>query len=74
MLSFVLVSLVEGSLLVCTCLVSGCHKLWTLARFLDGEDDTTPDFRGFSVSHEKNCELWIKNASTYKFYYLFCLY
>jgi hypothetical protein len=43
----------EGSLLVCTCLVSGWHKLWAFTRFLDNEDDTTLNFRGFSISHEK---------------------
>jgi hypothetical protein len=54
----VFLPLAEGSLLVCTCLVSGWHKLWVFMHFLDDEDDTTPDFRGFSISHEKqivNC-------------------
>jgi hypothetical protein len=57
-LSAVFLPLVEGSLLVCTCLVSGWQKLWAFMHFLDDEDDTIPDFRGFSVSHEKqivNC-------------------
>jgi hypothetical protein len=39
------------------CLVSGWHKLWAFTHFLD-DDDITPDFRGFSISHEKqivNC-------------------
>jgi hypothetical protein len=56
--SFVLVSLVLGSFLVCTRLVSGWHKLWAFTRFLDDEDDITPDFKGFSITHEKqivNC-------------------
>jgi hypothetical protein len=56
--SFMPVSLVEGSLLLCTCLVSGWHKLWAFTRFFDNEDDTTPDFRCFSISHQKqivNC-------------------
>jgi hypothetical protein len=47
-----------ASLLACTYFVSGWHKLWALMRFLDNEDDTTPDFRGFYISHEKqivNC-------------------
>jgi hypothetical protein len=52
-MSTVFLPLVEGSLLVCTCVVSGWHKLWALTRFLDVEDDTNPDFRGFSISHEK---------------------
>jgi hypothetical protein len=26
------------------------------ARFLDNQDDTTPDFRGFSISYEKQIE------------------
>jgi hypothetical protein len=52
-LSTVFLLLVEGSLLVCTCLVSEWHKLWTFIRFLDDEDDSTPDFRGFPISHEK---------------------
>jgi hypothetical protein len=57
-LSTVSLPLVEGSLLVCTCLVSGWHKLWAFMRFLDDEHDTTPDFRVFSISQEKqivNC-------------------
>jgi hypothetical protein len=50
--------LVEGSLLVCTCVVSAWHNLWVFTHFLDDEADTTPDFRGFFISHEKqivNC-------------------
>jgi hypothetical protein len=45
--------LVEVSLLVCSCLVSGWHKLWAFTHFLDNEDYTTPDIRGFPISHEK---------------------
>jgi hypothetical protein len=48
-----LLPVVEGCLLVCTCLVSGCHNLWAFTSFLDNEDDTTPHFRGFSISYEK---------------------
>jgi hypothetical protein len=42
----------ESSLLVCACLVNGWCKLWASADFLD-DNGTIPDFRGFSVSHEK---------------------
>jgi hypothetical protein len=51
-LSTVFLPLVEGSLLVCTCLVSG-WQMWAFMRFLDDEGDTTTDFRGFPISHEK---------------------
>jgi hypothetical protein len=49
----VFLPLVEDSLLVCTCLISGWHKLWAFMHFLDSEDDTTPHFREFSISREK---------------------
>jgi hypothetical protein len=52
-LSTVFLPLVEGSLRICTCLVNGWHKLWDFTHFLDDEDDTTPDFRDFSISHGK---------------------
>jgi hypothetical protein len=48
-----LISSIEGSLLVCTCLASGWHNLRAFMCFLADEDDTTPDFKGFSISHEK---------------------
>jgi hypothetical protein len=35
------VGFVEGSLLVCSCLVSEWHKLWAFTGFLDGDDDDT---------------------------------
>jgi hypothetical protein len=56
-LSMVFLQLTEGNLLVCICLVSGWHKLWAFVNFL-GDDDITPDFRGFPIPHEKqtvNC-------------------
>jgi hypothetical protein len=67
-LSTVFLPPVEGSLLVCTCLVSSWHKLLAFTHFLDDEYDTTQECRGFSVSNKKtNCELWIKLISTYNF-------
>jgi hypothetical protein len=53
-----LVTTSRRQLAFCTCLVSGWHKLWAFTLFLDDEDDTTPDFRGFSISRDKkivNC-------------------
>jgi hypothetical protein len=52
-LSVVSLLLVEGSLLVSTCLVGGWCKLWAFTRFLDDEVYTTPNFRAFSISYEK---------------------
>jgi hypothetical protein len=58
--SFVLVSLVEDSLLFCMCSASEWHQFFFFffAFFVTHEDDTTPDFRNFSISHVKqivNC-------------------
>jgi hypothetical protein len=67
-------SLVEGSLLVCTCSVSGWHKLWAFTHFLDDEDDTTPDFRDFYISHEKKLRTVDKASSTKMFIiYFVCI-
>jgi hypothetical protein len=50
--SFMLIISVDGSLLVCTCLVTGWQKLWAFTLFLDN-DDTIPDFRDFFVMKNK---------------------
>jgi hypothetical protein len=72
-LSTVFLPLAERSLLVCTCLLSGWHKLWAFTRFLEDEDDTTPDFRGFSISHEKqtvNCRQSIPQHIIFIIYFV----
>lgn len=56
-LSTIFSLLVEGSLLSCSCLVSGQHKLRAFMCFIDDEVESTPDFRGslFFITNK----LWI---------------